>query len=229
MNLAMTMTAFKRADYLKTVLKSLQGNPGIENYVLHFGVEPVDQEVISVCQNVDFMRTVVTVNQERLGVLKNPFELLKRTFDTGVDGVLYLEDDVILSPDAVRLASWYFQQPTTNNYICLNLYNHDSVAGADPKAVFGGEKFSALGIGITRHQWKTHFEPNWENDKRGWDFSITALLASGMKVLQPRYSRSHHIGRERGVHYRAAMHDKFYVNNALWTGSVDDFVLEGAV
>lgn len=226
MNLAMTMTAFRRADYLKTVLKSLEKNPGTENYVLHFGVEPVDQNVINVCKSVQFMRTVVTVNPERLGVLKNPFELLRRTFDTGVDGVLYLEDDVVLSPDAVAMASWYFNQPTANNYICLNLYNHDSVPSADPAALFGGDKFSALGIGITRHQWKTHFEPNWEVDKRGWDFSITGLLASGMKVLQPRYSRSHHIGREGGIHYRAVLHDKMYVNNALWTGTVSDFKIE---
>lgn len=227
MNLAMTMTAFRRPDYLKTVLTSLQENSGIENYVLHFGVEPVDQEVIDTCKSVQFMRTHVTVNQTRLGVLRNPFELLRRTFDTGVDGVLYLEDDVVLSQDAVEMATWFFNNPTANDYICLNLYNHDSNSSADPTCLFAGEKFSALGIGITRHQWKTHFEPNWESDKRGWDYSITNLISTGKKVLQPRYSRSHHIGRERGVHYRAALHDHLYIHNAMWNGHVTDFKIEG--
>ena len=226
MNLAMTMTAFRRPDYLKTVLESLEKNKGTDDYVLHFGVEPVDEKVINMCKNVSFMQKVVTVNTTRLGVLRNPFELLRRTFDTGVDGVLYLEDDVILSQDAVQMATWYFNNQAANNYICLNLYNHDSSVDADPEALFAGDKFSALGIGITRHQWKTHFEPNWTRDHRGWDYSITGLLSSGMRVLQPRYSRSHHIGRQGGVHYVASVHDKMYIHNPLWSGNTSAFKIE---
>ena len=223
---AMTMTACSRPGYLKQVLNSLSKNSGTEKYTLYFGVEPVNPEVAKVCQSVTFMKSHVTINPARLGVLRNPFELLKRTFDSGAEGVLYLEDDVVLSKDAVNMASWYFAQETKNNYLCMNLYNHDSAADADPAAMVGGAKFSALGMALTKEQWKTYFEPNWSNDRRGWDFSITALVESGKKVLQPRVSRSHHIGRQGGTHYYAPMHDKLYIHNPIWGGCLDNFKIE---
>lgn len=223
---AMTMTACSRPTYLKQVLDSLAKNPGTQNYTLHFGIEPVNSEVAKVCQSVTFMPTSVTINKNRLGVLRNPFELLKRTFESGVEGVLYLEDDVILSQDAVNMATWYFAQESKNDYLCMNLYNHDSSSDADPSAMFPGDKFSALGMAITKEQWKSHFEPNWTNDRRGWDFSITALIGSGKKVLQPRVSRSHHIGRQGGTHYYAPMHDKLYIHNPMWGGCLDSFKIE---
>lgn len=228
MNFAMTMTAFRRPDYLDLVLRSLKKNAGLQDYTLNFGIEPGSSEVISMCKHVDFMKTSVVINPVRLGVLKNPYELLKRTFDSGVDGVLYLEDDVVLSPDAVKLATWYLNNPQRNDFLCMNLYNHDSKSEADPTSCFAGTKFSALGFVITKEQWKAYFEPNWTKDPRGWDFSITNLIQTGLRVLQPRVSRSHHIGRERGQHYLASRDDKFYIANPMWTGDDCDFVIEEA-
>lgn len=226
MNLAMTMTAFRRPDYLDMVLSSLKKNPGLDDYTLNFGVEPGNSEVISICNNVTFMKSSTLVNQVRLGVLKNPYELLKRTFDAGADGVLYLEDDVVLGPDAVKLSTWYFNQPRRNDFLCMNLYNHDSHADANPASLFSGSKFSALGFALTKEQWKNYFEPSWTKDSRGWDFSITNLISTGLRVLQPRISRSHHIGRAGGVHYLPSRDDKFYVANPMWTGDQQDFAIE---
>lgn len=214
----MTMTAFKRPDYLKTVLSSLSQNTGLEDYVLNFGIEPGNNEVIDTCKGVSFMATDVVVNARRLGVRDNPYELLRRTFEGGADGVLYLEDDVVLSKDAVRLATWYLNHPRKNEFLCMNLYNHDSSFDADPSATFAGNKFSALGFAITKEQWANHFGPGWKKDPRGWDFSITGLISSGLRVLQPRISRSHHIGREGGTHYYPGRDDVIYVANPMWNG-----------
>lgn len=218
MKLAMTMTAATRPHYLENVLVSLANNSGLEDYTLHFGVEPIIPDVLEVAKNVSFMKTNVHLNAKKLGVRDNPFQTLKRVFDSGVDGVLYLEDDVSLSSDAVNLATWYFSQQDANNYLCLNLYNHDSNKEAPANELIAGDKFSALGIGITSFQWKNYFEPNWYKDPRGWDFCFTNMISSGLKVLQPSISRSHHIGRFGGVHYRANMHDHLYVGNQIFDG-----------
>jgi len=226
MKLAMTMTATKRPEYLEHVLVSLANNASLDKYTLHLGIEPISQEVVKVCQDVKFIKTSITVNPQVFGVRKNPFELLKKTFDAGYDGVLYLEDDVSLSPDTVDMATWYFNNQDADKFLCLNLYNHDSQQQADPAALFAGEKFSALGIGITKFQWKNYFEPSWFKDPRGWDYCFTNMIAEGHKVLQPRVSRSHHIGRFGGVHYRAALHDKLYVDNPMWEGPAQNYHIE---
>jgi hypothetical protein len=223
---AMTMTAFKRPKYLQTALDSLSKNGGLDDYVLNFGIEPGNEEVIKICKSVSFMQSNAVVNPRQLGVRDNPYELLKRTFNSGVDGVLYLEDDIVISTDAVGLATWYLNHPRRNEFLCMNLYNHDSRSDADPAATFAGSKFSALGFAITKEQWATHFEPAWKRDARGWDFSITGLIASGLRVLQPRISRSHHIGREGGTHYRAHRDDAMYVANPMWNGPPQEFKIE---
>jgi hypothetical protein len=226
MKLAMTMTATKRPEYLEHVLVSLANNQKINDYTLHFGIEPISQEVVDVCRNCSFIKTELTVNPQVFGVRKNPFETLKRTFDKGYDGVLYLEDDVTLSQDAVEMATWYFNHPSRNDFLCLNLYNHESLGEGDPGALFAGDKFSALGIGITAEQWKTHFEPSWWKDPRGWDYCFSSMISDGLKVLQPRVSRSKHIGRFGGVHYRANLHDKLYVDNVMWEGKTLPYHIE---
>lgn len=227
LKLGMTMTACNRPNYLKEVLDSLSKNAGIEKYTLHFGVEPINVDVCIVCNEVSFIKKEVTVNQKVLGVRNNPYETLERAFKKGYDAVLYLEDDVLLTTDTVNLADWYFKYEKANDYLCLNLYNHDSSATGDPKAVIAGDKFSALGIGITRHQWYTHFKPNWYVHPSGWDFCFTDLVNQGLKVLQPEISRSHHIGRFGGTYYRAHMHDDMYAYNPMYKGTpITDFFVK---
>lgn len=227
MKLAMAMTACNRPEYLNHVLVSLANNKNLDQYTLNFGVEPGNAEVAAICGSVKWMNSVSVVNPVRFGVRKNPYEMLKRVFDSGADGVLYLEDDVELATDAVALANWYWALPNNNDYLCLNLYNHDSVATNDPDTVIVSDKFSALGIGITKHQWYSWFEPSWWKDPRGWDFCFTELIAKGLKTLQPKQSRSHHIGRFGGVHYRANMHDHLYVHNHMYVGpGIENFRIE---
>ena len=221
---AMALTAFNRPSYLREVLYTLANNTGLADYTLHVGLEPANSEVIAVCDAIQFMPTVIHRNPHSLGVAHNPYATLKAIFDTtDVPGVLYLEDDVILAPDAVRLASWYFEHPEKDNYLCLNLYNHDSRADADPEVVYPDVRFSALALAVTRYNWRTYFEPNWYRDGAGWDHSVTGLIAEKqLRILLPAISRSHHIGREGGMFYTSA-YDHIYCNNPICTKPASAF------
>lgn len=220
MKKAMTITAFNRPDYLSTVLESLKSN-NLKDYELFVGCEPVNKEVINICNNIDFIKTYTQVNPQIYGVRKNPFEVLSRAFNSGADCVLYLEDDVVLSPDAVHFANWYFDWDQKDNYICMNLYNHDSDENF-PDQVIAGTKFSSLCMGITKFQWDNFIGKEWFVHPSGWDFSFNKLLAQGKKVIMPKLSRSHHIGVTRGVHYVAREHDKIYAGNKFYQGA-DNF------
>jgi GT2 family glycosyltransferase len=219
---AMTMTACSRPNYLAETLDSLAANQHLDQFTLHFGVEPVSQEVLDICRAVDFMDTHIHVNSERLGVRENPYQLLTRTFAAGYEGVLYLEDDVVLSPDAVDLVLHYAKSPEAEQHRCLCLYNKDSHAENNPAVIETGRsivKFSALGFYAPLPQWEAFFRPTWHASDKGWDFSIGGADVTAHTVARPAISRSHHIGRFGGAHYVASNHDKHYITNPIWGNS----------
>ncbi len=214
---AIALTVYRRPQYLRQVLESLKQNTGLDQYTLFIGAEPVDAQVIKICQDIDFIKTDLKINPKVLGVRDNPFQTMQRAFDSGADLVWQMEDDVVLSPDASRLIDQYYALPQKEKYLCLNLYNPDSTD--DRSSVVPSKRFSALSMAITRKQWDTYFKPNYHKDARGWDWSIDGLLKSTpLNTLLPSLSRSHHIGREGGTHYRPKEHDHLYVDNLWYQG-----------
>jgi hypothetical protein len=217
----MTMTTCARPNYLRETLESVAANRHLDKFTLHFGVEPVNPEVLNVCQSVTFMDTHVHLNAARLGVRENPYQLLKRTFGMGYDGVLYLEDDVALSSDAVELVLDFVQNADVERHRSLCLYNTDSRADADPAVIETGHsaaKFSPWVFFTTAAHWANFFEPTWHTSPKGWDWSITESGADNTIAL-PAISRSRHIGRFGGTHYVAEMYDHLFVNNPFWHGA----------
>lgn len=216
----MTMTACSRPNYLRETLESLVANKHLDKFTLHFGVEPVNPEVLKVCQSVTFMDTHVHANAVQLGVRENPYQLLKRTFGMGYDAVLYLEDDVILSPDAVDLALHYAHSEAAAKHRCLCLYNTDSRPDGDASVIEVGHptvKFASLGFFTTLAHWTGFFDAAWHASKKGWDWSITEAGANNT-LARPAVSRSRHIGRFGGTHYVAEHHDQLYVDKPFWQG-----------
>jgi hypothetical protein len=214
----MTMTACSRPDYLRETLESLAANKHLDKFVLHFGVEPVNPEVLQVCQSVTFMDTHVHANAERLGVRENPYQLLKRTFGMGYDGALYLEDDVAISPDAVELALHYAHSDAATQNRCLCLHNAQSAPDADPTVIEVGhapDKFMAWGFFTTSAHWTGFFEPAWHKSPRGWDWSVVESDAKNT-LARPAMSRSRHIGRFGGTHYVAKHYDHLHANSPYW-------------
>ena len=107
-----TLPVATRPHYLKQMLNSLRDN-NLDGWTLYVNAEP-NQEVIDVIKAIDFIEVSLVINTERLGVRKNPFNVLNRAFENGAEFVLHLEDDLILSPDAVDLANWYYDEYSDN-------------------------------------------------------------------------------------------------------------------
>lgn len=216
--LAMAMTVNNRPGYLQEVLTSLSNNRFLDSFTLHFGLEPGNKEVARVCEKTDFISKQLHVNRHHLGDLENPYQLLTRTFEMGYEAVLYLEDDVVLAPDAVDLALWYLKQTAlVAQTSCLCLYNTGSGEGGDAARVVVSPPpaFSSLGFVITKAQWQV-MQPLWHKDGRGWDWGI--CFGGRVPIAQPCVSRSHHIGRQGGTHYVAHEHDPAYVGNVMYLG-----------
>lgn len=223
MKKTITLVANNRLHYLKEMVDSLRRN-NLTDYSLFIGVEPDESAVVAFCKSMDFMPTQLTINATRLGVKLNPLATISRAFEAGSDLNVHLEDDIILSPDALDLANWYCSL-ADKDWLCLDLFNYHSDPSS-PNVVEESDHFAPLGWVTRRNSWEKHFAPNWMADKRGWDFSVNKLISDGnKKVLMPKLSRSNHIGREGGVHCSQDFHDRVFSRVSISDGSARDYRL----
>jgi hypothetical protein len=221
-----TLVACNRLHYLRQTIECLKKN-NLDGYKLFLGVEPLDEAVIAYCRGLNFMPFDLTINSERLGVAWNPKATISRAFDAGTDFNVALEDDLLLSPDALDLANWFFAL-RNSGFFSMNFCNYRSDA-AFPIEVEETDHFIPLGWAVNRAVWRKEIEPNWMCDPRGWDFSVNKILEErkDRKVLQPRLARSKHNGREGGEHCTAEFHDRVFQNLPISDGSARSYTLDG--
>lgn len=224
----MTLTVANRPEYLERMLQSLRRCQGVEDYVLYVGAEPMNTLCVQLVQNIDWMAVHLRVHGKKLGIRHNPYETINRAFREGSEFNLYLEDDIVLSPDAVQLANWYTNLPDFEDYLALCLLRYDSDPTRPTDILYGtregGTRFSALGLGMSRKSWIELFAPHWFNDARskellgetnvGWDYTVTTTLRTQpeLQFLVPALSRSNHIGRDGGVHCLPKWHDEMFAD-----------------
>jgi len=214
----LTITAYNRPQYLRQVLASVRKN-ATDGWELHFGVEPGNQEVLDLCNGVDFMPCTVTVNPTRLGVQENPFQTLTRVFDGEKSDLnVYLEDDVVLAVDALAMASWYAGVADPERQMALCLFNYDSRVNmrdrvcvtSTPSRPARASTFCSLGFAATAEQWARWIKPHW-NDCGGWDYALSGPLNNRVAaVAVPLCSRSNHIGRMGGTFCSPRFHDRAF-------------------
>jgi hypothetical protein len=170
----------------------------------------------------------VTVNEERLGVAGNPFRAYRSVFDgLGAQFNLAIEDDAVLSPDAIELALWFYSRhgDRDSRYTFLNLCDHYNYRGegrnkggvAHDPALLGETACisSPFAWCFTRHQW-SFIKKSWNKNSRsirGWDWSLRfAMRMEGRVSLTPVVSRCQNIGRLDGTYETG---ETFYVQQGL--------------
>jgi hypothetical protein len=215
-----TLTVCDRPHYLRRMLESLRQNR-CDGWRLVIGLEPVSAECAEICREISFLPTLVIANRDRLGVRLNPFNVLDYVFYKGSALNVYLEDDLVLAPDALELAAWYGQSLEDDRLggrrtLCLRL--HSPSRGGEPaQAVAFERSFVPLGFVLTREQWTRYFRPAWFEDGHdlapsvGWDFSVQARLRRDpdLHVAAPVLGRSNHIGAV-GTHMSPAENERAY-------------------
>jgi len=153
---------------------------------------------------------------------------IEDAFDQGSRLNIYLEEDMLVSPDLTTLAAWYAAEHRPN-WLCLNL-----IAGpcgsagllsnaAFPEQLFEARTFNSLGFVMRPEEWEAHAREAWLGKPGpagvtsiharwrwswGWDWSLYGLVAEGSLLsVQPVLARATHTGREGGVHASPRFHD----------------------
>lgn len=193
MTKTVSFCAYRRPDYEAQVLASLFPQVNHRNY--------------------RFVPTYDSPAPNNRGCDANTFLSIQRAFDHGSDFNVHVEDDTVLSPDALALADWFLAHPERDNYVLLNLFSRSTTCER-PFDVVESARFTSWGWAITREKWETIIKPEWNQKNTihpmGWDWSVGFTIQKhGLKTLHPVLSRVKNIGREGGTYETPDHHDEW--------------------
>jgi hypothetical protein len=126
-----TLTLAYRPNYTREVLAALSRCRGINDYLLLPTIEPVCTEVIEQVDRVNFCECLPHVNASRQGCDANTLLSLKRGFGIS-DYVIHLEDDIVLTSDALEYFEHCRAYDNDPNVFTVTAYNRmpcEAVAG----------------------------------------------------------------------------------------------------
>ena len=233
-----TATAYRRPHLFRSMLESLLANELAGwRILIQIDPSPVAEDIAEIAAGLlSGYDLQVAVNRARLGVRENPFRLIERAFAAGSALNLHLEEDLLLAPDATRLASWYeaHHQP---DWLCLNLIaggcaSAGLLSNPDyPALLFSGAAFNSLGFAARRQEWQNLMAPAWMTERMdivkfdgiatgGWDWQIYALMLDEprLRTLQPALARAIHTGRLAGEYCTPQFHDQAFDGLPLYGG-----------
>ncbi len=219
---AIAATAHNRPDRLRQLLDSIARADGAADWPIFLSIEPTERqaEILAVVDayrgRLDIHRRV---NDERLGVRRNPHANVLWALAEGAELVLLLEDDLVLDRQGLRWSELVAAQALRRpEVMCANLLTttclSESIHMPAPcevealhDVVLRMRFFSSYGLLFTRAQWERHFAPNWFVDEprmegwrgqaaTGWDVAMNRLLLTSPElcVLQSLVPRVNHDG-----------------------------------
>jgi len=208
LDIAVTFTISNRPHYLDRALRSWRNVRGVDKVKFYFGIEPSQLRMDNSLLIFRFMGDVrakgkTYYNEERLGVLENPYVCLNDAFKLH-DYVILAEEDIEVSSDILEYHTW-----------AAETYENDKEIGAVcswnglpdthmPNGVLRSPAFPSVWLwGTWRDRWNEYIGPTWDHDysssvgyDSGWDWNMNKRVfpAKGKKSIVPLISRSNNFG-----------------------------------
>ena len=214
-----------RPEYLRQTLECIKNNVRAIDYKLFINVEPLSEECIQICKDIDWIGTDVEVNAVRLGSDANPYRAIQRAFDAGSEFNVHFDDDLLIGPDTFHLLDWYYltYKDAPLSYISYSVFNYNSDPAFPDKLDTVYKYFSGLGWAVFREGWDAWYKTNWFDDRIsrsvfspetiGWDWVMSGVaIQNGLDALQPSYSRTNHAGRLGGTYCTEEIQDRLFAN-----------------
>ena len=188
---------YRRPEYTKGLIDSLQDCIGINKYTVIFHIEPSDklEKQTGIIEKSALSYRIV-VNNKKLGLGCNVLNTLDHAFQLS-DYVIYTEEDVLLGKDALQFFEFvntphYESDPTV---FCASAFNRTYLNNPPEKSVIKAvtrkSNFNIWGIGLWKSRWNFLKTFCWN----GWDTVIGCQLIFNRSVIRPVISRSQNIGQ----------------------------------
>lgn len=228
MNKVITSTQYNRPQYTKQMLEHLSRCEGIGEYTLVACVDPSDctDVIVSLLKESTFLSDIiVNVNDTKLGCNTNTMKALycgtKRS-----DVILHVEDDIILSRDALlKYEQWANEN---NSDFSFSLYSRINKSEYRPEMIndiLSRPGFIPWGFGIREWGFEKALENKCFNVAQpyvSWDIAIHHMCQ--YKNFNNRFtylSRAQNIGAEFGTHVPSIEFHKEHQLLDFWAGDLE--------
>lgn len=218
-----TIAAHKRYGYLLACLTAVRNNLLKEKFfdtlvisVDHSGDTRVVDLAKTFCHSVaerGLINPELQVSRVNLGIAENTGRALQAAFEeNNSDFNLHLEDDAVVTEDALHLIKQFYEEDCHpfSEYALLSLCNHrdygrgqQSAVPNDPSLLAEASYISSPFAWVTtRWQWPA-IRSSWNSKvipPTGWDFSLSYnMRLLQQKAIHPVVSRCQNIGKYGGA------------------------------
>jgi len=218
--LAITITACDRLQNLRMLIQSLanQTHNTPSRFQLYIHVEPISKPVIEFCKTVKMFNCKLKVHETQQGVNKNTFSCMERALKhEGHLFNMYLEDDLMLSPDALCMYESYTERVLPANEAMLCLYTDEG--NFERTTFFESRRMFGWGFVMHRDVYFKVARPVWCAGVSMWDNRVAqSVREHGMHNVFPNLSRVTNTGRQ-GVHFTPEQYDRMVGNHIYHTCS----------
>lgn len=206
----------KKVDEYRKTLESLMKVRGVNSYEIVVSQSNNDKDVRAVTESFG-LKTIFHVDPiEQTQRLARHF---KWTFNAvfevyrDIDGVIVIEDDLLLSPDFLE----YFELTipilkTDDKLKSVSAWNDNSFSGVS-KTTRGLRRttfFPGLGWYLSREFWEEELSKMWPNSD--WDWKVRAYFyKNSYEVIIPEVSRDYHVAKT-GTYMNVGLFNQYFRN-----------------
>jgi glycosyltransferase involved in cell wall biosynthesis len=232
--IAVVISAWNRPQYLAECLASIRGQLGdpLPIYLHVDGGGECEEEIERVVDSARLNGLWVRFEEENLGCNAGTKATIDWAWELGYNWALYLEDDFVLSPDALRLARWYVDNADLLAEECGGWIGAFCLcrlgATGDPRDVLFSRAFLGWGFVMSKAQYDI-IEPAWLSGEKDtppsmWDRHVGRRIRNldpDNYNCQPALSRITNIG-ELVFHFSPGRHRK-WMKDHRWNQSTRQF------
>lgn len=210
---AITMTAYRRPKYTKSVLEALMKCRGVEQFVFFPQIEPENEEVMRLWDNWTLCECRPEINGIRKGLNRNTHAALTRAIESGATIIIHLEDDTVPCVDALEYFQWAIQEvlPLDDKMMSACGYNHPMYEPELPYGVSVRKIFNCWGWATNKSRLA------WMLAR--WSFEhptkftrvFRAKYSRVMRECFPHLSRIQNIGYEMGENMGGRFNKEHYL------------------
>lgn len=214
LSIGISLTCFKRADYLQEVLDSLKTsiNKSNSNFIFYPHIDYNNDKVVDLIKSVDWIPTQYVCNKPPVGCNTNTRNAIQSAIQYH-DAIIHLEDDTVLSEDAIDYYIYALNKYQDDpKIISVSGYNKTDYQNTDNYyETFTEQFFCCWGCAF----WKSKIDiilNNWTKqllfmNPQSWDSHLQEnLFKNRYSQVRPVISRIQNIGAKNGT----------YVHDPVW-------------
>lgn len=192
---AICIPAFNRPALLQSTLRGIE-RAGLNGWTVFVLVDGNGFEVSGFVAPVPIC---ILKNSYQMGCSWNSFLVCHWAFSKGAKSILFMDDDILLSPDALQLCDWYLSIHRDPSDLGLCLCRKETNDPSRPNSISVTDIYQGhFGQGwcFTREMWLEFILRKWwaQGDK-AHDWILCAEAQNhGKRVYRPRLARAKHDG-----------------------------------